>query len=184
MINPKRICPHCGERVPYAASRCSHCRRECRTPERSRGVRRALLRSATLLVVLIALVGAGLFARNRSLVAAKYAAFAARYLPAGMSAVAPVDTGEGAFYYCLRCVARKIDSSGSVEFFPARDDGDIAELGEGRYEVQSFVDEAREDGATVRRGFSCIARYDSGRWMLEELALERGRPAGADLAGG
>ena len=38
-------------------------------------------------------------------------------------------------------------------------------------EVESYVDETREDGRRVRYTFVCTVNYDGGRWVLEKLDL-------------
>jgi hypothetical protein len=59
----------------------------------------------------------------------------------------------------------------SIETFPSQQESDLRSLGDGRYQIESFVDETREDGRRVRYAFLCRVAYDRGRWMLEELDL-------------
>ena len=49
--------------------------------------------------------------------------------------------------------------------------GGPPEPGEGRYRIESFVDETREDGRRIRYEILCRVAYERGRWVLEELDL-------------
>ena len=169
---PKRSCPRCNRRLPYAARRCIHCEwshreEEAREPQSLQSRGRAWL----LVLALAALVGGGMAYRNADSLAYWYADFAARHLPSSLSSWAPVDTDAGAFFYCARQVARRMDGEFSVETFPSLDQSRSVTLGEGRYRIASFVEEAREDGDRVRHEFVCTVQYARGRWVLEDLEL-------------
>ena len=59
----------------------------------------------------------------------------------------------------------------SVETFDAAGSRTVP-LGEGRYRIESAVDQARRSGEQVRHDFSCTVRYEAGRWVLEELKVQ------------
>ena len=124
-------------------------------------------------VVTVALLGAGagLGYGNATRIADWYADFAARNLPASASSFAPSETEAGAYFYCARQVARRMNGEYSIETFPSQQEGELRSLGEGRYQIESFVDEAREDGRRIRYEFLCRVAYERGRWVLEELDL-------------
>lgn len=119
--------------------------------------------------VLLVAIAAGV--RNAPLLADWYAGFAAENLWAGASSFAVAETESGAYFFCARQVAKRMDSDYSVETFPGLSDGELQSLGDGRYRVESFVDEAREDGTRVRYAFVCSVAFERGRWTLEELDL-------------
>ena len=167
---PRRRCPECERRLPYAGRRCIHCEWSVRAEgtyasPRGRGSWRAVVVGA----VLLAATAAGV--RNAPLLADWYAGFAAENLWAGASSFAPAETESGAYFFCARQVAKRLNSDYSVETFPSASEGELRSLGDGRYRVESFVDEAREDGTGVRYAFVCSVAFERGRWNLEELNL-------------
>ena len=167
---PRKRCPECERKLPYAGRRCIHCEWSVRegdagAPPRGRGRWRAAVAGA----VLLAATAAGV--RNAPMLADWYAGFAAENLWAGASSFAPAETEAGAYFYCARQVAKRMNSDYSVETFPSPAEGELRSLGDGRYRVESFVDEAREDGTRVRYGFVCSVAFEAGRWTLEELNL-------------
>lgn len=170
-----RSCPQCAKRLPYAGRRCIHCgwKLQDGTPEHAVAARRrrAAITSAVALVVAL-LVGSYAY-QNAGRIADWYAAFAAQHLPAGASSLAPAATESGAFFFCVRQVVRRIPGELSVATFPTLQESQTASLGESRYRIESFVDEDRLDGEQVRHDFSCTARFDRSRWVLEELKLEQ-----------
>ena len=165
----RNTCPDCERRLPYAGRRCVHCNWVAgesgmgASGGRQRGRWKAVLAGVVLLVVV------GLGARNAPLLADWYAGFAAENLWAGASSLAPADSESGAYFYCARQVAKSMNRDYSVETFPSPTDGELQSLGNGRYRVESFVDEAREDGTRVRYSFVCSVAFERGRWTLEEL---------------
>ena len=130
--------------------------------------RRARTWAAAL--ALAAAIGAQFAYRNATELADWYAGFASRFLPEGASSFAPADTETGAFFYCARQVSKKMEGAFSVETFDAAGSRTIP-LGSGRYRIQSAVDQARPSGQQVRHDFECTVRYESGRWVLEELKV-------------
>lgn len=175
-------CPHCDRRLPYAGRRCVHCGwsiRESRLAE-GQGIdwwrRRGLWAAVTTLLLL---VGVTLGFRNAPQLADWYANFAAENLPAGASSLAPAESESGAFYYCARQVSKKMSNDFSVETFPSQQESDLRSLGEGRYHIESFVDETRADGRRVRYGFVCSVRFEHGRWVLNRLDLTERFASGA-----
>jgi hypothetical protein len=169
-----RRCPHCDRRLPYAGRRCIHCGWSIREAalERGGGVswwrRRGLWAGITTVLLLF---GVSLGFRNAPLLADWYASFAAENLPAGASSFAPTHSEAGAFFYCARQVSKRMNGNFSVETFPSQQESDLHSLGDGRYRVESFVDETREDGSRVRYAFVCDVTFQRGRWVLEELDL-------------
>jgi len=169
---PKRSCPRCNRRLPYAARRCVHCDWTHDAGEAPEGRSlRSRARVWALVLALAGMVGGGMVYRNADSIAFWHASFAGRYLPSTLSSWAPTDTDVGAFFYCARQVARRMDGDFSVETFPSPDEGRSLSLGEGRYRIVSFVDEAREDGGRVRHDFVCTVHFERGRWVLEDLDL-------------
>jgi len=171
---PNRSCPHCARRLPYAGRRCIHCgwTPVADLPEKA-GVswwRRTRV-WATAIALFVAFASQFAY-RNAPALADWYAGFATRFLPAGASSFAPTDTEPGAFSYCARQVARKMEGKFSVETFDASASR-VLPLGERRYQIRSVVDEARETGERVRHDFTCTVRFERGRWMLETLTVQQ-----------
>ena len=117
------------------------------------------------------LSGLGMAYHNAPQLADWYAGFAAEYLMAESSSLTDSDRDSEAFYFCIRQVAKQMEEEYSVETFPSASEGELRSLGDGRYRVESFVDEAREDGTRVRYAFVCSVAFERGRWNLEELNL-------------
>lgn len=180
----KHSCPRCHQTLPFAARRCRKCRwipAEGEPPIRGISPRsRRRFWAATLLATV--LVGVGLGYLYVESLASRYAGFAARYLPSAASALAPTRTDEGAFYFCIRQVSKEMDGEFSVETFPSLQQSDTVALAGGYYRIRSFVDETRATGERVRHAFTCTVRFERGRWMLEELALEPA-PGATTVAG-
>lgn len=176
-----RKCSGCGRRLPYALKHCRSC-----GPAASAGEPPRLRRYAGRLVALVAallvlgVVVQGL--RRPGELADWYAEFAFERLPAGFSAFGPNDTPTGAFYYCVQRVAQRVRDGHSVETFPSSAESETQPLPDGRYRVRSYVDKQTDAGETIRQDFTCVARYDAGRWRLEELALAEASRRLADAA--
>lgn len=170
----RNSCPHCARRLPYAGRRCIHCGWSVREVGLDEGAAVAWWRRRglwTVVTVALLVLGLSYGYRNAPLLADWYANFAAENLPASASSFAPAETESGAFFYCARQVARRMDGKFSVETFPSEEDSELTSLGSGKYRVQSFVDETREDGSRVRYTFICNVAFDRGRWTLENLDL-------------
>jgi hypothetical protein len=183
---PNRSCPSCLRRLPYAGRRCIHCGwthgEAADDPIASaKPRRRQLVWGAVLLLFLAG--GGGLVARNAPTLADWYAGFAAERLAQPFSSFAPVATDASAFFYCARQVARQMKGDFSIETFPAPDQSTTHTLGEDRYRIVSFVDQALESGERVRHDFVCTVRHDRGRWVLEDLEMQRYAGAAATAAG-
>lgn len=167
---PNRTCPRCARRLPYAGRRCIHCDWKVGDPGREpRGLRTQVVRM--LVVVLLATGAVGLAYRHAPTLADWYAGFAAQYLPDAASSFGPAATEAGAFFYCARQVSRRMEGEFSVETFPSRESARTTELGVGRFQFVSYVDEARLDGSRVRYQFTCTVHFERGRWVLQELEL-------------
>jgi hypothetical protein len=139
-------------------------------------VKRAWRRRQILWGVVLLLFTAGtgsVMVRNAPTLADWYAGFAAERLAQPFSSFAPVATDASAFFYCARQVARQMEGEFSVETFPAPDASTIHTLGERRFRIVSFVEQARESGERVRHDFACTVRQDRGRWVLEDLDMEQ-----------
>ena len=172
---PRRSCPQCERRLPYASRRCTGCGWSHgggidptvrRSTERRRGWILALV-MATLLG------GSAVATWKADVVADWYAGFAARYLPTGLSSFAVTDTDRGAFFFCARQVAKRMEGEFSVETFPSLSESRSEELADGRYRIVSWVEESRQEGGSIRHGFECTVRHQSGRWTLETLRMEQ-----------
>lgn len=171
---PRNNCPDCGRTLPYAGRRCARCgwvrtgEAAEAAPRRGGGLRRALM----TLAVLVGLVAVG-YRMSGPALGEWYAEFAASHLPAHFSRYAPVETPTGAFFACVQGVARQVSDRSAVETFPVASEENTTSMGEGRYRVQSYLEAVRDSGETVRRPFTCVVRYQAGRWKVEEVAVER-----------
>lgn len=167
-------CPHCDRYLPYAGRRCVHCGWSVRDVGLEAGAGVAWWRKRRLWGIVAAgllLIGIQYAYRNAPLLADWYASFAAENLPAAASSFAPTETEAGAFFYCARQVSRRMNGEFSVETFPSQQESQLISLGGGKYQVESFVDEAREDGRQIRYTFVCTVAFNGGRWVLEKLDL-------------
>lgn len=169
-------CPHCARKMPYAGRRCVHCGwsvlQQQEGLQEGRGVawwRRRRLWSVVVGALL--LVGVHYGYRNAPLLADWYANFAAENLPPGASSFAPTHTQDGAYFYCARQVSKRMRGDYSVETFPGQRESELTQLGGGKYQVVSFVDETRLDGRRVRYSFVCTVAFEGGRWTLEQLDI-------------
>ena len=175
-------CPHCARKMPYAGRRCVHCGWSVLQQGLDEGKGVAWWRRRGLWSVMVAgllLVGIHYGYRNAPLLADWYASFAAENLPAGASSLAPTDTEDGAYFYCARQVSKRMRGDYSVETFPSQQESELTRLGDGKYQVESFVDETRLDGQRVRYSFVCTAAFDGGRWTLEKLDITERFATGA-----
>jgi hypothetical protein len=185
---PNRTCPSCRNRLPYAGRRCIRCgwtHQQGRSPEQvGVGKRRRWVLWSTILLLFVA-GGSSLLVRNAPALADWYAGFAAERLAQQFSSFAPVATDAGAFFFCARQVARQMEGDYSVETFPSAAESTMQTLGYQRFRIVSFVDQARENGEKIRHEFTCTVRHDRGRWVMEELELERwaGGSAPVEVAG-
>lgn len=171
----RRSCPSCLKRLPYAGRRCVHCgwtRAGGVDLESARGAwRRRRIAWAAVFTFLV-VGGAGFAVRNAETLADWYAGFAAERLATPFSSFAPAPTPQGAYVYCARNVARQMEGEFSVETFPSLDPGTARTLGERRYRILSYVEQALRDGERVRHDFACTVRFERNRWVLEELVME------------
>ncbi|HET7321389.1 MAG TPA: hypothetical protein VFI96_02765, partial [Longimicrobiaceae bacterium] len=126
---------------------------------------------AVAVVALLLAVGGYLY-ENANDVADWYATFAWQHLPAGASSFAPAPSGSGAYFYCARQVVKQMKGELAVQTFPAPEEGETVALGNSRYRIRAYVDQADRAGDRARFDFTCSVRYDGGRWVLEELELE------------
>jgi hypothetical protein len=178
-----RNCPNCARRLPYAGRRCVHCQWTVRWRDAAGDAvalwRRGWVWGVTLTAAVLLAVN---FAyRNAAALADWYAAFAAQHLSESASSLAPTDSETGAFFYCARQVARRMQGDFSVETF-SQAEGEKERLGDGRYRIRSSVEEARLTGKSVRHQFTCTVRLHRGRWVLEDLKLKEYTAIGSGLA--
>jgi len=172
---PNRSCPHCARRLPYAGRRCIHCGWTSDAQNLPKGAGISWWRRTQVWAVVVAtfsLLVVQYAYRNATALADWYANFAARFLAEDASSFAPVYSETGAFVYCARQVARKMDGKFSVETFDGAATRTVA-LGDRRYRVQSVVEEALQTGREIRHDVTCTVRYERGRWILEDLKVER-----------
>lgn len=164
-------CPACRRRI-RGERRCHRCG-WLRTEGGAAPVpaRRPWGRMTAAVALLLVIVAAGVVRLNSAAIADWYAQFALRALPSGFSSFAPADTPAGAFGHCVSRVVRKVSDGSSVETFPAHSEENTLPLGDRRYAVQAVVEGVNADGETVRRPFTCVVRYDGGRWVTERLAV-------------
>ncbi|MQA89607.1 MAG: hypothetical protein GEU90_05165 [Gemmatimonas sp.] len=123
-----------------------------------------------LIAAIIALIAFGFSDVYGPAVADWYAQTVIEYAPEPTLRFRPGDDPQ-VFYVCAKSVIEQIEDNSSVVTFAATTEDQTVALGGGRYRVDSYVEEARVDGSTLLRSFSCIVRLDDGKWRLEELEL-------------
>ncbi len=176
----RRQCPGCAQPLPFAARRCVRCGWIETGTEKAARVRRRMGRALLVAVALVAVLGTAAYRMGGSALAEWYADFALRHLPASFSRYTPSDTPTGAFYACVQRVARRVRDRSAVETFPVLSRENTERLGDGRYRVRSELEVVREGGETVRRPFSCVVRYERGRWQVEAVEVARAPAAAAE----
>jgi hypothetical protein len=108
---------------------------------------------------------------NPAALAHLYARFAFNYLPERFSSFAPTQSAEGAYLYCAKRVVKQVRRGRTVETFPSISESQTTALSEGRYRVESYVEQRNDDGEVSRQLFICTVRYARGHWELETLAM-------------
>ncbi|HEX2092310.1 MAG TPA: hypothetical protein VHG28_07900 [Longimicrobiaceae bacterium] len=168
----KYICPACRKRIPEDR-RCVRCGWRCGDAEPAQRVPTLRWVRVAMVIALILTVGAlGVYRSTGDSIADWYAEFALRHLPAQFSTFAPAETPSGAFHHCISRVVKQVSDGSTVETFPAYSVSNTVTLGGGRYSVQSVLEGVRLDGVAVRRSFTCVVRFDRGRWVMESLTVE------------
>jgi hypothetical protein len=124
-----------------------------------------------VLTIVLALAAAGVYRVNGAAIADWYAEFALNNLPAGFTSFAPADSPSGAFSHCVSRVVKKVSNASTVETFPSYSAENTVAMGDGRYSVQAVLEGVDADGGTVRRPFTCVVRFEGGRWVTEKLAV-------------
>jgi hypothetical protein len=164
-------CSRCSKRVHREAVRCVACGGE------PIPVGRKLGRAGTGVLVTaagLALVIAVSFSdRYVPAVADWYTRAVINYVPDGALWLASPGDDDRAFYVCARSVIKEINNDASVVTFASLAAGQTRQLDDGSYLVESYVDEAIEDGPTYRRTFSCTLRESNGEWQLEAVEVEQ-----------
>lgn len=108
-----------------------------------------------------------------------YLQMALPYTPGAVHEFTPTFDDERAFYACVRLVAKRIGDRGSIVTFAGSGAAATLALGDGRYQVRSYVDESMVMGTTQRHAFTCLVRAERERWIVEELNVQEvGLPAG------
>ena len=168
---PRNRCDRCAGNVSPTAERCITCGGRA-VPRRSP---RSRLTTAIIVTVLsvIVLLAVGLSDRYVPAVADWYSRMAIEYVPEPALPYLPGATEDDrAFYQCARTVVRKIENERSVVTFP-EPPGTLTDVGEGRFELRSIVDEAIEDGEVLRRSFVCQLHEEGvGNWRVDDVQLE------------
>lgn len=169
----KNRCPACGRGLSHR-SRCFRCGWRGAAGEETTVERPAArwARIAAVIVIALALGVAGVYRLRGGSFSDWYAEFALRHLPAEFSSFAPAETPSGAFYHCVSRVVKKVSDGTSVETFPPFTQENTVPLGNGRYSVKATVETVNDAGQTVQRSFTCVARFDGGRWVTESLTVE------------
>jgi hypothetical protein len=168
----RKQCPGCAQPLPFAARRCVRCGWIHTPGSEPRGVRRRWVRTTLTVFTFLAVLGAAAYRLGGNALAEWYAEFALRHLPASFSTFAPSETPTGAFYACVQRVARQVRNRSAVETFPGLSEENTVSLGDGRYRVRSELEAVRDTGERMRRSFSCVVRYERGRWRVEEVEVE------------
>jgi hypothetical protein len=173
MIQRER-CHRCHKRLTPGPVRCVGCGTEAGAVEAATGGRTKRRWAGLVAVVLTvaALLAVGLSDRYMSAVSDWYTDMVIRFLPGAELSFLPVPDDQQAFRVCARSVVKRMEAESSVATFPGVVGGVVDSLGDGRFRIDSFVDEASEGGAVHRRTFSCLARFDGHRWRVEDLVLQ------------
>jgi hypothetical protein len=169
----RKKCLRCGKRFGSEAERCITCGSEI-VAVRGRAGRTTS--AVTALLAIIALVGSvSLSDRYLPALSDWYYRMVISYLP---EAALPftVPDNDQAFYVCARSVVRQLDNETSVVTFARLVDARTTELGNGRYSIESYVDEAVAKGVTYRRTFACTLKQNGESWMLEAVELGEATP--------
>jgi hypothetical protein len=165
---PRRsLCPRCSKRIPPEGDLCVG----CGAPAAERG-RRFTARSMgfAVLLALLTLLAVSYSDRYVPAVADWYTDAVLRFLPESAMNIVPATDERRAFYVCARRVVKRLESEASIATFAS--EVTTQHLGEGRFRVQSYVDEALEEGPRLRHLFRCTVRGGGGQWILEDLELE------------
>jgi hypothetical protein len=169
-----RRCSRCGNRLRIRSRKCRHCGAPDTQPRRAQRPGSRLRRLAYGVGVFLAL-GTMLFVGQRIVeadaIADWYAQFALQHLPQQFSSLAPSESPNGAFLFCVRRVVKDQLDPLSVATFPSQTTANTVTLGEGHWRVTAHVIEDRDDGERIRHEFRCETRYEQKRWVLESLSL-------------
>lgn len=170
-MRPRNRCDRCAKNLPPTAARCVTCGGRA-VPRRSP---RNRLATAIIVTVLsfIVLLAVGLSDRYVPAVADWYSRMVIQYVPEPALPYLPgASDDDRAFYQCARTVVRTIENERSVVTFP-EPPGTLTEVGEGRFELRSIMDEAIEDGEVFRRSFVCEMHEEGvGTWRVDGVQLE------------
>jgi len=173
MIQRNR-CHRCHKRLTPGPVRCVGCGTEAVSVEAAKAGRRTHRWVGLFAVVLTvaALIAVGMSDRYMSAVSDWYTDMVVRFLPGQELSFLGVPDDQQAFRACARSVVKLIEAESSVATFPGPVEGVVDSLGDGRFRIDSFVDEASKGGAVHRRTFSCLARFDGRLWRIEDLNLQ------------
>jgi hypothetical protein len=164
-------CHRCFKRFNPGASKCVGCGAHA-DDRPATANRRGMGGWATIAVAVIALLtmlAIGFSDRYVTAVSDWYTDMVIRFRAEAPMHFIAVSDDKQAFQVCARSVVKRLEEESSVATFPA---GGTLALGDGRYRVDSFVDEAGIDGVTHRRSFSCTVHFSGSRWVLEDLTIE------------
>ena len=87
-----------------------------------------------------------------------------------------------AFYVCARSVVRRLGGDASIVTFVDSERIATQPLGEGRYRVESLIEESFGQGLRQRHVFSCLVREDGDQWVVEDLNVRPLDPAPTEVA--
>jgi hypothetical protein len=177
MARRPNCCPRCSQRVPNATERCLRCGAHPTDIDLWRRRRDTARRTTAVVVALLsvlALLAIGYSDRYLPAVSEWYTRMAIQYLPDPAARLLVGPDSRLAYHACARSVVRRVEAKTSVVTFGRQDLASAVALGEGRYRIRSYLDEAREDGAMQRRAFSCTVRLEGSRWVPEAAELETG----------
>lgn len=153
--NPRKMCPECATEIPVEAKKCPHCRSKISaSTEKSKRV----------------LVGIILISFCVSLMAIGAAGDSAPSVPAVQDPSEII-----AFAVSQGFVESTLKAPSTAKFSSQRD---VADLGEGRYRVRSYVDSQNGFGAMIRSDWETVLKYNQGdpyessSWTFERVVID------------
>lgn len=165
----RRQCTRCGKILGPEVRLCVVCGGE--TGAAGRRLGRAATGVGVALLAVSIILALSFSDRYAPVVSDWYSRMVIHYVP-DTALRFTTDETDRAFYVCARSVVKQIDEMESVVTFAAVEDALTRDLGEGRFRLESYVEEATPEGPTYRRAFTCTLRRDGTDWSLEGVELE------------